>query len=159
MSSPLVAVPQAPASQEGSVVSAGDWFPAIDCNQVRAELRLGEVVTHARLMGALRGGMLTVLRELTDWTATQILAGFDDLGSVRPEPQIDGEPAIELAFRRAVQFHAAAELAELHRDLSATVDGQARADSQILSAADYRRMATHALRDVLGTTRTAVELI
>jgi hypothetical protein len=159
MSTPLIAVPAGPASQAGSVITAGDWFPEIDCNRFRDEFRLGDVVTHDRLQGALRGAMVTVLGELTDWTAQAILDGHANLAAVRPDPEIDGEAAIVHAFRRAVQFHAAAELAELHRDLSATAEGSARADTQLLSAADYRRLATHAVRDVKGVTRTSVELI
>lgn len=159
MPTPLVAVPAGPASAPGTVVTAGDFYPDIDCNRIRDELRLGDVVTHDRLVGAVRGALVTVLRELADWTAQAILDGHASLAAVRPVPEIDGEAAIVHAFRRAVQFHAAAELAELHRDVSTTAEGSSRADTQMLTAAEYRRMATHAVRDILAQTRTDVELI
>jgi hypothetical protein len=193
----LVFVPPAPQSPEGSSASAGPWWPAIDYNDVRDALRLGDVITQARLMAAVRGALVTVLDELRDWQAAQVAAGFTSLGSVNPpapvlqdqphrrfravyDPflidgvyylrppcpppvapaaQIDGVSRLEECFRRAVRFYAAAELAEIHRDITATAEGSARADAQLLSADDYRRLATAAVRDILGKTRVTAELI
>lgn len=155
----FVAVPPTPQSQEDSVVSAGDWWGEIDCNEMRDALRLGDIVSHARLVGAIRGGIITVTGELREWKAAQIAAGHAGLADVDPEDEIDGMTRLELLFRRAVQFHAAAELAELHRDSTATTELLNRNETEIQTAADYRRLALHAVRDILGTTRTAVELI
>lgn len=159
MSSPFVAVPAAPASPDGSVVTAGLFYPEVDCNQIRDELPFGDSVTHSRLVAAVRGALATVVQELTSYAATALVDGFGTLAETRPEPQIDGVPAIELAFLRAVKFYAGSELAETHRSLSATADGQARADAQIMTAADYRRMGIQAVRDILGQPRIDVELI
>ena len=149
----------APQSEPGSAVSAGDWWPPIDCNAARGVLRLGDVVSHERLVNALRGALVTVLGELAAWKAAQIEAGFTRLADVAPDDVIDDVTILELQFIRAVQFAAAAELAEQYRAITATNEANARADAQELTAADYRRMATHAVRDIIGETRTAVELI
>lgn len=155
----FTAVPPAPQSPANSVVSAGDWWPEIDCNEARDVLRLGDIVTHDRLVNALRGALVTVLGELREWKAAQLAAGFAALAEVAPDDEIDGLTLLEVQFTRAVLFAAAAELADQYRAITATQEANARADAQSLTADDYRRMSTHAVRDILGVTRTSVELI
>ncbi|MBK6801638.1 head completion/stabilization protein [Novosphingobium sp.] len=159
MSTPLVAVPSPPASPTGTTVAADDFFPEIDCLAVRDALRLSDAVTHVRLVEAIRGGLITVLDQLTNWRAARLAEGYANLSEIEPDRIIDDATRLEHLFQRAVRFYAAAELAELHRDVSATEAGQARADIQLLTAADYRRLGIQAVRDMLGTSRIAVELI
>lgn len=155
----FVAVPPAPASPVNAVVAADGWYPEIDCNAMRDALRIGEIVTHARLVAAIESGLVTVIGELRDWRATQDIAGHASLAVVAPDDEINGQNRLELLFIRAVRLGAAAELVELHRDISASNDGQNRAESNLQTATDYRRMMTWAIRDFLSVTRTAVELI
>ncbi len=152
------ALPPDPASPPEELAGDGFW-PGLDPNLMRDELRLGTVVTHARLVGAIKGGMISIGIELADWRAKREAEGAANLAAVDPEDTIAGEHRLSLLYRRAVQFAAAAELAELHRDISATQDGADRAESEILTAREYNRLAIHAVRDVLGASRTAVELI
>lgn len=159
MTMTFVAVPPAPASPEDTAVVADGWYPAIDCNEMRAALRIGEVVTHDRLFAAIQSGMIAVIDELRVWRAVQDAAGHASMAAVAPDENIGGQPRLVLLFTRAVRFAAASELVELHRDISATNDGLNRAESQLQTAADYRRMMTWAVRDILGVSRTAVELI
>lgn len=155
----FVALPPAPTSPDASKVDGDGWYPDIDCNTMRDALRITDQITHQRLVGAIEGGLLTVEGELAFWRATQESAGFATLAAVEPLRMIGGQHRLTLLYTRAVRFSAAAELAELHRDLSATTDGQTRAEPQTLTAEDYRKLATHAVRDILGTPRVAVELI
>jgi len=157
--SSLIAVPPAPQSPENTVVAADGWYPEIDCNETRNVLRLGDVITHDRLVEALRGGMLAISGELRDWRQVQEAAGKTSLDDVAPEESVDGLTRLRLLWIRAVRYAAAAELAETHRDITATTEGQIRADAQVQTAADFRRQMTWAVRDILGTSRTAVELI
>ena len=159
MSSPLISVPPAPASPPGTKITVDGWYPEIDCNAMRDALRIGEIVTHARLVAAVQSGLITVTGELRDWRAQQEAAGHATLAAVSGEDKIGNEARLVLLFTRAVRMMAAAELVELLRDISATNDGVGRDESQLQTAADYRRMATWATRDMLGTTRVAVELI
>ena len=152
-------VPPAPASPEDTVVAVDDWYPPIDCNAMRDALRLGTMVTHTRLVAAIEGGLLSVTADLAAWRAEKQAAGAAGLDQVAPDEQLGGENRLVLLFTRAVRFAAAAELAELHRDLSATNDGASRADAQLLSAAEYQRLRIGAVRDILGVSRVAVELI
>jgi len=155
----FVALPTSPTSPTGSVVAGDGWYPDIDVNAMRDTLRITDQITHARLVGAIEGGLLTVEGELAYWRATKEADSFEALEEVDEGRTVAGEHRLTLLYIRAVRFHAAAELAELHRDLSATTEGQARAEPQMLTAEDYRKLATQAVRDILGTPRVAVELI
>lgn len=157
--SSLIAVPAAPQSPENTVVVADGWFPEIDCNDTRAVLRLGDVVPHERLVSAILGALIAMMGELRAWRAAQEAAGAGALDAVEPLGEINGQHRLVLLFTRAVQMTVGAQLAETHRDVSATKEGAARAEPQLLTAADYRREATWAIRDILGVTRTSVELI
>ena len=155
----FVALPASPTSPVNSVVAGDGWYPDIDVNAMRDALRITDQVTHARIVGAIEGGLLTVDGELAFWRATRESEGCANLEEVEPDRMLAGEHRLTVLYIRAVRFHAAAELAELHRDLSATTDGQARAEPQLLTAEDYRKLATLAVRDILGVPRVAVELI
>lgn len=155
----FVALPPSPASPPASVVAGDGWYPDIDVTAMRDALRLSDQVTHARLVGAIEGALLTVEGELALWRASREADSYEALAEVEPERTIGGEHRLTVLYTRAVRFHAAAELAELHRDLSATTDGQTRAETQMFTAEDYRKLATQAVRDILGVPRVAVELI
>lgn len=156
---PFQALPPAPASPNGEVIAGDDFWPGIDANELRDELRIGAVVTHARLVAAIEGGMIAIDRELEAWRAARELEGKASLEEIEPDRKLAGQHRLSLLYKRAVRFAAAAELAELHRDISATQDGHARADGEIMTAHEYRRLAILAVRDVLGAARVAVELI
>lgn len=159
----FVSVPPAPASPGNTVVTAGEWWPEIDCNAMRDALRIGEIVTHDRLVHEIQNGLITVLGELRAWKALRVADGYASLAEFAaaemPGDQVDGVSHVEHLFIRAVRCSAAATLVELHRDIAATEQGQNRSEAVLPTAADYRRMATWAVRDMLGVTRTAVELI
>lgn len=155
----FVALPPSPTSPANSVVAGDGWYPDINCNAMRDALRITDQITHNRLTGAIEGGLLTVEGELAFWRAMRESEGAASLAAVDPARMTAGEHRLTLLYTRAVRFHAAAELAELHRDLSATTDGQTRAEPQMLTAEDYRKLATQAVRDILGAPRVAVELI
>lgn len=159
----FVSVPPAPASPGNTVVSGGDWWPEIDCNAMRNALRIGEIVTHDRLVAEIQNAMIGTIGELREWKAARVAEGHTSLiaaaAALQPGEEIDGVPHLEHLFVRAVRTAAAAALVELHRDVAATEQGQNRSEAVLPTAADYRRMSTWAIRDILGVTRTAVELI
>lgn len=191
--SPLITLPQAPASPPGSVVKGDGWWPDIDCTQTRTALRIGEFVTQDRLVNALQGAMIDVGSDLVQWAADLMTAGAQSLAAVtaeqlltltmrdnRPrylEPfpcrrprytparaawlvaSIDSETRLTQLYTRAVRYAAAGQLADEYRDLAVTSQGQPRVDVMECVGDDYRRVSIGAVRDMLGTTRVAVELI
>lgn len=159
MASPLIAAPPAPQSPVRSVVRADGWWPDIDCNAMRDALRLGDVVTHARLVAEVEAALVAVDGELAAWRSLREAEGFAALADIEPARTVGDQTRLELLFTRAVRFTAGAALAELYRDAAATTEALDRADAELQTAADYRRQATWAIRDILGVTRTAVELL
>ena len=84
--SPLIALPPSPASPAASTVGGDAWWPAIDRNAARDALRLGEIVTDARMVAALEGAWLTITSDLAQWQADLAL-GLPD--AVPPVPGPD----------------------------------------------------------------------
>jgi hypothetical protein len=161
MSGFVASPPSTPPDPENpglDAVAGDDFYPAVSMAECRDAMRLGTIITDTRLRDALRGAMVTVRRELRAWKNGHAAAGVETLADVDSEA-IDGEPALELLYRRAVFSFAAADLAETHNDISATADGKERTEERTLSADEHRRNGTHAIRDILGVNRTTVELI
>lgn len=147
-----------PAPDPADQVAGDAFWPPVSISQFRDGYVIANSVTDARVRDALRGGMLHVRRELRAWKAAHVLAGATELSAIEDET-IDGEPAAVLLYRRAVCSTAAADIVETHNEVSATLDGRDRAEEQKTAADELRRAATHAIRDILGVTRTTVELI
>lgn len=156
---PFNALPPSPASPAGATIPGDDFWPAIDANAMRDELKIGEIVTHARLAAAIQGGMISIDQDLADWRRARELEGAADLAAVEPERTIGGVHRLTLLYRRAVRFYAAAELVELMRDISATQEGVTRAEDEIATSREFKRLASAAVRDIIGASRAAVELI
>lgn len=161
----FTSVPPPPASPEEAAVAADGWFPAVDVNDLRARIRIGDgVVTHARLVAAIEGAMLTAFRALAAWRSAMALAGHENLAAV-PCAQINERSSATLIWERIITMYAAAEVADLHRDISATDQGALRAENERLTADDYRRLGHAAVADMLSIgadtphARNRVELI
>jgi Phage head completion protein (GPL) len=132
----------------GVEVAADGWFPAISTEQVRAAIRMGEgAVTDARLIQAIEGGILSGLRALHDWRIARALEGAADLAAVT-EDEINGKNRAELIWHRVVTFYAAAELADMHVDVSATDEAIDRNEDKRDTAGIYRVKAYDAVADL-----------
>lgn len=140
------------------VLPADSWWPDIDLSHLRDTMRLGTVITDARLAEAAINAMITVRRETRAWKLARMCDGAESLSDVSAE-QLAGESELEILWRRAVYNYACADLCETYRDLSATTDGADRAEAKISSAEEYRRNALFAIRDINGVARIAAELI
>lgn len=146
----FIATPPAPASPVGSTVAADGWFPPIDVNSVRDTLRIGEgVVTHERLVAAIEGAMITALRQLSAWRSAFAAAGFESLDQI-DDVEIGGRKMTEVIWERIIRYYVAAEIADLHRDLVVSDQANIRGENERLTADDYRRMAHHAVSDLLS---------
>lgn len=151
-------VAPAPGSDplDAAVVADG-WFPDILLADIRAQVRLGEgVVTTARLVPAIEGAMLSAMRALAAWRSARALEGAAQLADVTAET-VGGTNRAELLWQRVIRFYAAAELADGHRDISATDEGSDRADEKVSTADDYRRLAYAAVADLLSIGATEPE--
>ena len=129
-------------------VAADDWYPAIALAYVRERFRVGEgVTTTGRLTQAIEGAMVAAMRELDDWRAARESTGAAKLEDVT-ELKLNNRNFAVLVWERIVGNLAAAELSDLHRDVSATNDGLDRAEERGMTADDYRRNAISAINDL-----------
>jgi len=150
-------VPNSPLAADPPVVNDG-WFPDVDPAAIRDEYRIRDTVTPDRLRKAIVGAILTVGNQLADWQVAQRAAGYATLAVV-PTTVVDGKSRLALLYARAIGAYAKAELVETYRDIDTTTAGQRQADELEPSIVELRRDAIHAIRDILGRTRTRIELI
>jgi len=146
-----------PPAEETPVVNDG-FFPDIDPAAVREAARIPTSITPARLRAAIIGAIMTVEIDLRAFAAASIAAGHATLADV-PAPQLGGASVQLFRYSRAVALYAKAELIERHRDFDTTAAGGGQADELTPTISELRRDAMHAIRDMLGVTRTVVDLI
>lgn len=141
-----------------AIVTNDGWFPDVDPAQLRAQMRIRDGVTAERLREAILGAMISIGNNLAAWRAPHEASGRASLADV-PAPQLGGESRLIVLYRRAIGALTKADLVERYRDMDLTGAGQRQVNDLDQSVEELRRDATHAIRDILGRTRTDVELI
>lgn len=136
-------------SPAGEVIEAdGAFYPAISSELVRKRIRIGEgATTDERLIDAIKGGMISAMRALAAWKVMRVADGADLLTDVT-EATLHGENAAEFLWQRAVIFYAAADIADMHVDVSATDEAVDRDEEKRDTADVYRRKAYDAIADL-----------
>jgi hypothetical protein len=150
-------VPPVAATDEATIVNDG-WFPDVEPGELRQQLRIRETVLPARLREAVLAAMIAIGNDLSAWQAARAAEGHVKLEAV-PSPQLGGESRLVALYRRALGCLVKAELVERNRDFDQTAAGQRDASELDQSIGELRRDARHAIRDLLGRTRTTVDLI
>lgn len=153
---PASEIEQPPAAEQ-PVINDG-FFPDIAPAAVREAARIPTSITPARLRAAILGAIMAAEIDLRTWAADAIAAGHATLAAV-PAPELDGKSVQVIRYNRAVALFTKAELIERHRDFDTTAAGGNQADDLEQSIDELRRDAMHAIRDMLGRTRTTVDLI
>lgn len=148
----------APAQTGQNLIANDGFFPDIDMAKALVAMRQDGTVTAERLRAALVEAALSINEELAAWKADRIAAGYASLQAV-PAPQIDGKSANLHRYFRALYCQARAGLIERYRDYDATAAGNKTAEALLQAVEDLRRDARWAVSDILGITRTTVELI
>jgi hypothetical protein len=153
---PIVNNGPAPAAEP--VITNDGFFPDIDPALFASEMRVRDGVTPARRRRALIDAIITVGNQLASWREERVLGGIPTLDAVA-SPKIDGESRYVQLYRTAVFSEAKAKLVEKYRDTDITKAGKAEVEDLDPAIGELRRDSIHAIRDILGTTRTAIELI
>ena len=141
----------------GTVTNDG-FFPNIDLTNLRATMRLDGTVTHERLRDAAVSAIADVNADLEAWAVRAITAGASKLEEV-PAKQLDGKSINVMRYLTAVYRLARADLTERYRGFDATNAGSREAEDNEAGIGDDRRTARWAIRDILGKSRTTIELI
>lgn len=144
------AAPQLPTlPDETPCVIYQDWWPYIDVADAREVIRVSGTITQARLVESLQNAVWSINRELSTWADTQ--------RQIIPDALTD--PRLAGLYRRAVYCYAKAELIERYRDFDLTNAGSKKAEDTDAVAADARRNLRWAISDMLGKSRTTVEML
>jgi len=155
----FISSPALAATPPGSKLECGPFWPDIDINHFRDSQRIGgTLIPDNRVKDALLGAVIAAEADLGAWRAAREEGGHTSLADV-PSAQIGGTSRIVLLWRRAVYALATADLVETHRDVTASGTAQTALGELDQRADDHRRNAIHAIRDIQGKARTAVELI
>ena len=139
-------------------INTDPFWPSIDLDALRSNLRVDASVTPARLETACISAAINLNRELKDWRVIQQAAGYSELAQV-PAEQVQDVSALVHLYRRAIEAGTGAEVCERYRSYDSTNSGNKNAEELTPNIDDYRRDLRWAVRDFLGTNRTTVELI
>jgi hypothetical protein len=144
----------------GTLRADDAFWPAIDLAELRAALRLDGTVTAERLRHAATEALAHAMDELAAWAAVQRLDGHPTLADV-PARRIDGRSVQVQRFMRAICGMTHASLLERYADYDSTGRARKSHDEPLrdAQAEQHRRDARWAIRDLLGLSRTTVELI
>lgn len=149
--------PAQPPEQE-VVIPNSAFFPALKLSEFRKAMRVDSVTTNDRAANALNAAAIEVNQRLTAWATQQIAQGYAQLDQLPLAPTALPEQNLFL-YLRAVWSLAKANLIERYRDYDTTKTGNDKANDLEPAADDYRRDAAWAINDLVGTTRSTIELI
>ena len=144
------------------VVGNDEFFPTIDCEALRNDIRMDGTVTAARLKLAVVDAMLAINTELQPWRTEQEKAGHATLADV-PAPRLGGESAKVHQYRKAIYAHVGASLAEAYRDMDTLPQGAGK-EPRVMAALEIRVDTFHqqlrwAVADLQGKSRVIAELL
>ncbi len=149
--------PQTPEGEDAAVENDG-WFPDIDLGEARLAERITTTITPERLKWAITNAMLTVNAELASWQRTMQAGGSTSMAGIE-QPQVGGIGRLVRLYCRAVYSLAHADLIERYPDYSMTRASATHSEALAPAGDDHYRNARWAISDILGVTRTTVELI
>jgi len=131
------------------------FWPEVSPADCRNVMMLDGTITPPRLAHALIEAIQDTNQELRTWRLLKEAEGHATLAQVPEE-----EPGrLLFLYQRAVYCKAKADLMERMINFDATATGQRKAEAQESPIDDYRRNARWAIRDILGHSRSTVELI
>ncbi len=158
----FIATANPPAATVETVVANDGFWPDIDREKLRRDIRLDGTVTTERLRVALEAAIWSINAEMQDWQAEQIAAGHATLADV-PAVQLGGQSVKHMQYLRAIYYHVQSQLAEAYRDIDTLPQGAGK-EPRVLSAIEvridsYNQQLRWAIADLRGTSRTIVELL
>lgn len=134
-------------------LTSGDFWPVINLNDLKDDLRLDGSITEIRLKNAAMYSIIDTNKMLVSLMGQA--ATLADLGTAK----INGVPVSVILYRQAVAAGTGAKLAEKFVSYDSSREGEKRGEEVYKSADDYRCDQRWAIRDLLGIPHVTVELI
>lgn len=146
-----------PSAGTGQIANDA-FFPAISIAELRAVARIDGTVPDERLIEAATVAMSAVNTDLDGYRAERVAEGIATLAAV-PAAELGGRSRLVRLYQRAVYAMTKADLLERYRDFDAANSGRSREEDLDKPAAEQRRNARLAIREILGVPRVTAELI
>ncbi len=140
------------------IISNETYFPDLDLTMFRDLMRADQTVSDAQAVQILTTAMIEVNRELKEWVAAQILAGYGSFTDI-PATSFGVVTDMQHHYQAAIFNRAKALLVESYRDFDSTKSGHDKADEMDSRVDDYLRLSREAIRAIIGEPRLTVELI
>ena len=134
------------------------FWPDIDLADFSEQCGIDGTVIQPRVYNAVVESITSCNRDLKAWRQQQQADGYHSLDQL-PSEDVDGQHEFVFKYARAVYCYAAASLRERYRDYDTTVEGHKRADLLEPSIDDLRRDGRWAISDLLGESRSTIELL
>lgn len=134
------------------------FFPAINVNDFRNTQRLDGTITTPRIKTAIIGAILTVNEDLYSWRLAKQMNGVNSISDLTDE-LINGESKFVILYKIAVYSWANALLNEQYINFDATAKAKSDIAPDVESTGNLYRNARNAIRDILGKSRSTMELI
>lgn len=149
--------PEQDAGQK--IIHSGAFWPEINLDHLRQEMRIDNAITSARLYHAAVATVANVNQQLESLREKAEAVGQTTLAQTNTKQQINGESLPVIRYRRAVYTYTKALLLEAYADHDAAGKTASRADAKQEQAVDNRREGHHAVADLLGRQRVDCELV
>ncbi|MDZ5457011.1 head completion/stabilization protein [Azohydromonas lata] len=150
--------PAATPEKPSRPVTNDGWWPDVDLVQLRERSRLDASVTDTRLRFSVVIACFDVNQQCWEWRRVQEAAGALSLDEVSA-PEIDGQSVLVTLYLRAVTCATQVDLIERYRGVDTTAGSDRKADAMDCSVDDLRRDMRWAVNDLIGRSRSTVELI
>lgn len=134
-------------------LTSGDFWPVINLNDLKDDLRLDGAVTDLRLKNAAAYSIFDTNRLLVS-----LMGRAATLAELTTD-KISGVPVSVILYRQAVTAGTGARIIEKYASYDSSREGEKRGEEVYKSADDYRRDQRWAIRDLLGIPHVTVELI
>ncbi|TFW71525.1 hypothetical protein C3Y98_05355 [Methylotenera oryzisoli] len=148
-----------PVAEENEAVIVNDgWFPDVSLTTIRDLIRIDGTITSPRLRELTINAIYTVNSELVKWKQTKVANGHENLAAV-PASTLDNISTNIQRYTLAVSCLTKANIIERYPDYDSSNEGNKRADDLEPSVGNLQRDARWAINDILGISRTTIELI
>lgn len=151
--------PKAEQDSGQKIIHSGAFWPVINLDHLRQDMRIDNSVTSSRLYHAAVSVVANVNQQLENLRQKAAALGQETLAATNSKQMINGESLPVIRYRRAVYTYTKALLLEAYADHDATGKTASRADAKQEQADDNRREGHYAIADLLGRHRIDCELV
>lgn len=148
-------IPTPPVQDEVTIINE-DFYPDISLNDLRASVRIDQVIENSQLAYIVRNAVIVINDKLALWKSEKLLAGYNSIDSI---PDNGVAFRLERLYLQAIYQHAKYDLLQNYRDYDSSHQGHDNADNMQGRLDHCLRQMDAALTALMGKKPTRVVLI